>query len=52
LGKVETVVKKLRTANLNVEKNRMKFPHVDDRELASRRAIVEEIDRVCFNFDI
>jgi hypothetical protein len=37
---------KMRTALANVEQHRDKFPHIDDRELGSRKAYVDRLDAV------
>ena len=37
-------MRKVKGATANVERNRIKFPHIDDRELASRKAFVQNLD--------
>ena len=37
---------KMRTALGNVERSRENFPHIDDRELGSRKAYVDRLDAV------
>lgn len=44
LAKAEEMCRKVRAAVLNVERNRVKFPHIDDRELGQRKAFVDRLD--------
>ena len=44
LAKCEDACRKLKTAVANIPKNRIRFAHVDDRELERRRAALEELD--------
>ena len=44
LSKTEDACRKLKTAVANIPKNRIRFAHVDDRELERRRALVDELD--------
>ena len=46
LAKGEEMVRKVKLAIANVERNRVKFPHIDDRELGSRKAFVQGLDSV------
>ena len=46
LSKNEDACRKLKTAVANIPKNRVRFAHVDDRELERRRVIVDELDAV------
>ena len=47
--KVGELLRKVRASVLNVEQNRGKFSHIDDRELAARKGAVDALDsvRVC-----
>ena len=38
--------RKVRLAVLNVERNRVKYAHIDDRELSTRKAFVDRLDAV------
>jgi chromosome segregation ATPase len=44
LLKTEDACKKLKTAVANVGKNRARFPHIDDKELDRRQAIVGDLE--------
>jgi hypothetical protein len=44
--KVGDLLRKVRASVLNVEQNRGKFSHIDDRELAARKGAVDELDAV------
>lgn len=44
LAKNEDGCRKLKTAVANIPKNRIRFAHVDDRELEKRRVLVEELE--------
>ncbi len=45
LAKSEDKCRKVKNAITNVERNRVKFAHIDDRELASRKAFVNGLDQ-------
>jgi len=45
LAKAEDKCRKVKNAITNVERNRVKFAHIDDRELASRKAFVGGLDQ-------
>lgn len=49
LGKADEMCRKVRLAVLNVERNRVKFVHIDDRELAQRKAFVDRLDAAVSN---
>ena len=38
--------RKVKLAVMNVERNRIKFPHIDDRELDSRKSFVAGLENV------
>jgi hypothetical protein len=40
------MTRKVKAALMNVERNRVKFPHIDDRELGSRKAFVQGLENV------
>jgi hypothetical protein len=46
LTKVGDFLRKVRASVLNVEQNRAKFSHIDDRELASRKAALDSLEAV------
>lgn len=46
LGKTEELCKKLKLVLATIERDRSRFPHVDDRELGLRRTSVAALDRV------
>ena len=46
LAKAEDMCRKVKMAVANVEKNRIKFPHIDDRELGNRKAFVQGLENV------
>lgn len=46
LGKTEEMCRKVKGAVLNIERFRSRYPHVDDRELASRKQFVEQLEGV------
>jgi hypothetical protein len=46
LAKAEEMCRKVKMAVTNVERNRIKYPHIDDRELASRKAFVQALESV------
>ncbi len=46
LGKCEEMTRKVRMAVVNIERNRVKFPHIDDRELGQRKSAVDRLDAV------
>lgn len=46
LGKTEELCKKLKLVLATIERDRSRFPHVDDRELGLRRTSVTALDRV------
>lgn len=49
LTKVEEMCRKVKQAVLNVQNNRARFPHIDDRELNERKQFVEGLERVSYN---
>ena len=46
LGKAEEMCRKVKMAVTNVERNRIKYPHIDDRELDSRKSFVAGLESV------
>ena len=43
------MVRKVKLAVSNIERNRVKYPHIDDRELSARLSFVERLDAVVAN---
>lgn len=46
IGKADEMARKVRGAVVNVERNRVKFSHIDDRELQARKTFCDRIDSV------
>lgn len=46
LTKTEEMCRKVKGALQNIETRREKFPHIDDRELGSRKASIDQLDQV------
>ena len=46
VAKVGDLLRKVRASVENVERNRSKFSHIDERELSSRKSALETIDAV------
>lgn len=46
LAKAEDMCRKVKMAVANVERNRVKFSHIDDRELNNRKAFVQGLENV------
>ena len=46
LAKAEDMCRKVKNAVINVERNRIKYPHIDDRELESRKSFVLGLENV------
>lgn len=46
LRKTQDMVRKVKATVIAVERNRVKFPHIDDRELASRKAFMGNLESV------
>lgn len=44
LAKSDEMVRKVKLAVANIERNRVKYPHIDERELSARQAFVERLD--------
>lgn len=43
--KTEEMCRKVKQAVMNIQMNRARFPHIDDRELANRRQFVDTLER-------
>ena len=46
LRKTQDMVRKVKAAVTAVERNRVKYPHIDDRELASRKSFIGNLESV------
>ena len=46
LADADGMCRKIKTAVSNVERNRAKYPHIDDLELGSRKAFVQGLENV------
>lgn len=46
LRKTQEMVRKVKAAVTAVERNRVKYPHIDDRELASRKSFIGNLESI------
>ena len=49
LAKADEMCRKVKLAVSNIERNRAKYPHIDERELGARLAFVERLDAAVAN---
>jgi len=49
MAKMSEMLRKVRASVDGVERNRVKFSHIDDKELASRKSSLEKIEMVRFH---
>ena len=49
LTKIEQSCSKVKTAVLMIEKNRAKYSHIDDKELANRKETVAMLEKVRYS---